>query len=658
MGFKKINSFGLKIMLLIVTTSGSAVLLVIGTILTTDVIRLQQSAADNLTAQANTLANHSVAALMFSDQDAVAETLGALKHIPNIAHASIYNTDKTLFVTYERKANGEYQINTSGNADAFPEGNRGALTISQPIVFDQERLGTLYLVYDLTQHYRQLNRKSAMAIGAGLFAMAVSVLLAMRLKKTLTRPIHELSRVAVHVAKTKDYGVRVAKYMNDEIGALTDTFNGMLSEIQARNAQLERVRGELKNRVEERTADVNRAMAEVQAATQAKAEFLANMSHEIRTPMTAILGYTDILLEDKFSPEKRAEYLHTIQRSGQHLLKVINDILDLSKIQAGKLDIEHLRISPIEAITEVASLMRPRALEKGLTFDVDYCGNIPKTISSDPTRLRQVMLNLLSNALKFTHEGGIRIRTKLITRGNTKNHCLRIDVIDTGIGMTPEQQKKLFNAFTQADTSTTRRYGGTGLGLIISKRLAQMLGGDIIIDSTAGKGTRTSLTLATGPLEGIGLIENPQEAERLAVPAAKPAAHQLKLNTHVLLAEDSADNQRLVSYVLKKAGAKVTVVENGRLACDQALDALHHGRPYDVILMDMQMPEMDGYAATRELRGAGYTHPIIALTAHAMSTDRDKCIQAGCDDYTTKPIKRDALLAMIERYADSKSAAA
>ena len=388
------------------------------------------------------------------------------------------------------------------------------------------------------------------------------------------------------------------------------------------------------------------------AANQSKSEFLANMSHEIRTPMTAILGFTDLLREECRDSPSAVQGIDTIQRNGNHLLEIINDILDLSKIESGKLEVERISCSPVQLVCEATSLMQIRADGKGISLKTEFKGPIPQRIQTDPTRLRQILLNLLGNAIKFTEVGSVRLVTELEQVADEEPR-LRFSVYDSGIGMTPEQLQKLFQPFTQADTSTTRKFGGTGLGLTISRRLAALLDGDISVTSTPGAGSCFSVTVGTGSLAGVSLLEVGESSATTTatVAAVSPgAAASVKLDCRVLLAEDGPDNQRLISFVLRKAGAIVTVADNGLEAKTQALEA---SEPFDVILMDMQMPIMDGYEATRQLRAAGYTRPIIALTAHAMEGDRAKCLAAGCTDYTTKPIERQGLLELVARYASA-----
>jgi PAS domain S-box-containing protein len=389
------------------------------------------------------------------------------------------------------------------------------------------------------------------------------------------------------------------------------------------------------------------------AANRAKSEFVANMSHEIRTPMTAILGYAD-LLSERLTEERDRDAIDTIRRNGDHLLSIINDILDLSKIESGRLDFECIPCSPAQVVADVISLVRARADEKQLTLTVEFQGLIPDQIQSDPFRLRQVLVNLVGNAVKFTAAGGVRLLVRFVqpAPGGTnpsRDALLHFDVIDTGIGMTAEQIERLFHPFSQADASMTRKYGGTGLGLAISKRLTGMLGGELCVTSRLGKGSKFRLTLRVPLSQSLKLVNRPSDVMISSSPGQAPRSEESKLKGRILLAEDGPDNRRLLAFILQRAGADVTVAENGQIAMEVALAAEGEGRPFSAVLMDMQMPVLDGYGATERLRSLGYERPIIALTAHAMTGDREKCLQAGCTDYATKPINRQRLLAQIAR---------
>jgi len=422
---------------------------------------------------------------------------------------------------------------------------------------------------------------------------------------------------------------------------------------------LERQAGELTRRNHELQA----AQLAAESASRAKSEFLANMSHEIRTPMTAILGYADLLQETGQSDLERAEHVRTIRRNGEHLIAVINDILDLSKIEAERMEVERIECSPLRIAADVVSLLRLRAGAKDLDLTLDCHVPVPEVIESDPTRLRQILMNLVGNAIKFTDSGSVRVVLALDDTAPGARPKLRIDVVDTGVGISPEQRTVLFRPFAQGDTSTSRRFGGTGLGLAISRRLAQLLGGDITLESEAGRGSTFSLTIDPGAFDPEKLIATPDRVDAILnhashAPLEGDGTSAVTLRGRVLLAEDGPDNQRLLSHHLRKAGAQVEIAANGLQAVELVEDAQRRGDPFALILMDMQMPEMDGYTAARAIRDSGVATPIVALTAHAMRGDREKCINAGCDDYLSKPVLRDDLLRVCREWLCRASNAA
>ncbi len=397
-----------------------------------------------------------------------------------------------------------------------------------------------------------------------------------------------------------------------------------------------------------------------QAATQAKSAFLANMSHEIRTPMTSILGFAEILRTEgdlRRAPPARIEAIDAVIRNGNYLLQLLNDILDLSKIEAGRLEVETVSCSLQQIVSDVKKLTAVRAREKGLPFTVAYRSPLPQRIHTDPTRLCQILINLAGNAVKFTEQGEVCLEVRLLTRAGAEP-LLEFSVIDTGIGIPPEKVERLFEPFTQADSSTSRKYGGTGLGLTISSKLAGLLEGKITVDSIPGKGSTFRLTIPIGSLAGVEMVEfhpePPADVEPKPMEETEDVAN-LSLPLRILVAEDGIDNQRLISFLLKKAGAEVSCVENGEEAVRHAIGAWREDRPYDVILMDIQMPVLDGYSATQQLREQGYEGPIVALTAHAMREDRLKCLEAGCDAYASKPIRRADLLRLVADVAKPKT---
>jgi signal transduction histidine kinase/ActR/RegA family two-component response regulator/Pyruvate/2-oxoacid:ferredoxin oxidoreductase delta subunit len=395
-----------------------------------------------------------------------------------------------------------------------------------------------------------------------------------------------------------------------------------------------------------------------ESANRAKSAFLANMSHEIRTPMTAILGHLDLMSEElaKGSLPVQPEVgnsLGVISRNANHLLQLIDDILDLSKIEAGKIDIEITNCSPCRIVAEVVSLMQVRAVAKGLSLDVEYATAIPEHIRTDPTRLRQILINIIGNAVKFTDTGGVCIVVALERRQDSS--ILQIRIVDCGIGMSQETLRELFQPFTQADASTSRKFGGSGLGLTISKRLAELLGGDIVVESVPGKGSTFTISVPTGCLDGIRMLEHPDGVQSPSTEEETPNATpnpMLLAGRRVLLAEDGRDNQRLFTFLLKRLGADVAVAENGQAAVELAIASRDAGPPFDLILMDMQMPILDGYQATQRLRAEDWSGPIIALTAHAMLDDRQKCLDAGCNDYLAKPIDHNRFRQILAQYVE------
>ena len=392
--------------------------------------------------------------------------------------------------------------------------------------------------------------------------------------------------------------------------------------------------------------DAARTAAE--AASCAKSEFLANMSHEIRTPMTAILGYTE-LLTDSIQDDEQLAAVATIHRNGTHLLSLINDILDISRVEAGKLQLRLVNCSLRDLLSEVVDLMRVRANDKTLRLTWQFDGPCPATIRTDLTRLRQILVNLVGNAIKFTETGEVRLTARIVDRAE-KPPQLQCDIIDTGIGLSADQCAGLFQAFHQAEGGMNRKFGGSGLGLYISRHLARLLGGDIIVTSELGRGSCFSVTINIESLVGSEADQSPDPV--MLVERMKPGRQSSSVLTgRILLAEDGPDNQRLIAHILRKAGAEVIVVADGRqavAAVEVTLplegDAPALGGVFDLVLMDMQMPIMDGYEATRELRRLGYTGMIAALTAHAMTEDRDRCLAAGCNAYLTKPIDRRVLI--------------
>ena len=526
-----------------------------------------------------------------------------------------------------------YHVDRPGHEALFADGPRpiGSDGLGAPqgylrIVMSSERVQT---------EYSDLLRSSAISMG-------VVVLLGIGLALALARsPVHGMSLLcsAAQRLGRGEIGVRVPDLGSGEISQLGRAFNEMSQQLGQAREQIAAHQAQLEQKVSERTAQLNGARVEAERANQAKSHFLANMSHEIRTPMTAILGYTDVVLEDARIAADQADLLGVIKRNGEHLLTVINGILDLSKIESGRLPIEHLPTDLVKVIGDVRGSLTRAAEEQGIELVVELRTPLPTRVLSDPARIRQGVMNLVTNALKFTERGKVTISVSY----QPEHQKVRIDVTDTGAGIPPEALRSVFAQFEQADDSTTRRFTGQGLGLAITRRLARLLDGDCTAESEPGRGSTFTFAF-TAPLGRDAEIRRVSREELAR--SERPRTHKPGgLNCRILVAEDGKDNQRLIKLILRNAGAEVVIAENGLLA----VETLRADPDFDLVVMDMAMPEMDGYEATRVLRAEGCELPIVALTAHALTGEREKCIASGCDDYTTKPIDKAALIETLRQ---------
>jgi PAS domain S-box-containing protein len=388
------------------------------------------------------------------------------------------------------------------------------------------------------------------------------------------------------------------------------------------------------------------ARQQAETANKAKSKFLANMSHEMRTPMAAIMGYTDLLMDQKINCSNRNNYLMVVRRNGEKLLHLINDILDLSKIEAGKLIMDLQQCSIVSMLADVAATMRPRAEQRGNLLTVEYLSELPETICTDGNRLRQAIVNLVGNAVKFTENGKVCIKVSFLHQWRNNEPAVKIAIADTGIGISEDILPLLFQPFNQGDVALSQKFGGTGLGLSISRHIAELLSGEITVESVYGQGSTFTIIVPTGDLQGIKIFQQPSKFSGDLNENAGLSDPMNLSGLKILVVEDSMDNQELIQIMLTKAGAKVAIAQNGRIAVNKAEAEL-----FDVILMDMNMPEMDGFEATRLLRSQGYYRPILALTANAMSEDREHCLEAGCNAHLTKPIDRPQMIRTIAEHA-------
>ncbi|MCC6284157.1 MAG: response regulator [Phycisphaerales bacterium] len=458
------------------------------------------------------------------------------------------------------------------------------------------------------------------------------------LRKLVLSRLEQLSHDVDGVAASRDLSSRVSVRGTDELSRVSHAINDLLFARQAQEDELARQNLELAV-----------ASDAARAATRAKSEFLANMSHEIRTPLNAILGYADLASDPAVDTAQRLDWMSTIRRNGEHLLALVNDILDLSKLEAGGMTVEQVRCPVLDLVDEAIELLALRARNAGTTLEAIHRWPLPEAIESDPLRLRQILVNLLGNAIKFTSKGRVCVEVAFV------DGELLIAVRDTGIGMSRQQLARLFQTFSQVDTSTARKYGGTGLGLAISRKLAHLLGGEITVESEVDAGSVFTLHMPNARVcdRMIGSKELRQGAPLVAAPS--PIAATLAMR--ILIAEDGLDNQRLFSHVLRKAGAEIVLAANGLEAVAAATSAPADA-PFDLILMDMQMPELDGTGAIELLRAGGYTRPIVALTANGNTEERDRCLAAGCDAFFSKPIAPAKLIEACRAWMPTRANAA
>jgi two-component system sensor histidine kinase/response regulator len=787
------SSLYLKLTTMSLLSTGTALLCVFVAFAVTSVLNGRGNESRQLSSLAGVVATSSADALIFNDRTLALTLLVSLEAKPEISRAALYDRKGKLFANYAAPTHASEPpptrldaIDAETLAEANLEGARFAsprLRLYQPVMGGTAQVGVLVIELDLLPMWRDILRSVGVLGGAMCASLLVSMVLARRFTRAIADPVTKLIQTAQKVSSSQNYTLRVPHARRDELGTLIDSFNDMLSQIEGRGAALTMHRDELERQVGVRTEQLERAKNAAEAASRAKSAFLATMSHEIRTPMNGVLGMTEMLLGTNLTEVQR-NYTRLVKRSGEHLLVIINDILDFSKIEAGKLTIEYINFNLWDLLEDIHTVYTPQAQNKGIGLDFDIANDIPVAICGDPNRLRQIMANLLGNAIKFTEQGRIEARVRVASE-DSQAVMLRFEVIDTGIGISREARGRLFEAFSQADDSTTRKFGGTGLGLAISKQLVELMGGAIGVDNGVRQGsvfwftvsfdkrrvdpdapggqqhgldgmrvlvvdedetTRIALerhltawdlacegaasaraaldrlgtraragqpfdaaivnmeltqssglllasTIKADPLTrptriillspervaadpaqrreaGVAyqLIEPARAADLFAclgtrprgvtapaaqfLPPPRPAGGEATARVRrVLLAEDNPVNVEVAKAMLESLGLQAQVARNGA----EALEAVRNSR-FETVLMDCQMPVMDGFAATSEIRreeqdaGRPRTLPIIAITANALQGDREACLAAGMDDYLSKPFTQAQLAGVIGRW--------